>query len=127
MWMGTQISSTIGLPGTVSACPQKHMGTASIGGTEFGRGHSGNAATVVKHYVLPLLLVASIGSLRIFAPVAITPEMSLLLLAVAVLLSARIGGMGPGLFGTILGAALEWKFWPSADALPVLMLFAVTG
>src|SRR5437762_12280194 len=117
----------MGLPGTFSTCPQTHMGKASIDDTELGRGGPGNAATLVKHYVLPLLLVAGIGSLRLFAPVAITPEMSLLLLAVAVLLSARIGGMGPGLFGTILGAALEWKFWPSADALPVLMLFAVTG
>src|SRR5262249_2968624 len=49
------------------------------------------------------------------------------LLTLCVLLSARIGGMGPGLLGTLLGAALEWRLSPAPGFSPALFVFLATG
>ena len=82
---------------------------------------------LAAQYVLPILLVALAGSLRLLLPTVVSRETFLLVLMLAVFLSARFGGMGPGLFGPLLGAALEWRLSPSSAWSPVLFVFVLTG
>ena len=73
----------------------------------------------LRSYLLPVLLVGTISAGQFLAPQAITTEMSLLLLALAVLISARIAGVGPGLCAAVLSIAFELLF-PGSAVPPVI-------
>src|SRR5437763_133558 len=87
---------------------------------------SGGLMRRLADYLFPVLLLSITGALQFFLPMTIPPSFTLLILILVVFLSARVGGIGPGLLGTVLGSVLEWMLWPAAG-VSASILFAGIG
>lgn len=83
---------------------------------------AGGRETIVRRYGIAVIAVAIAGALRLALWGTFANEVPFLLQLVAVAVAATLGGLGPGLLATFLGAAMG--FFLANTAAPETNLFA---